>query len=176
MGAGAISVASPHRRCVDLRHMRKPPNPLDSASARSAAIALLARRDYASGELRNRLERKGFDPTIVHGTIEELTQERALNDGRYAANYVSYHAARGEGPVRIEADLKALGLAGELVEAALAGGPDWVVLAREVRSRRFGPELPADWTGKARQARFLQYRGFSLDHIRSALGADFDLD
>jgi regulatory protein len=46
----------------------------------------------------------------------------------------------------------------------------------EVRNRKFGPEPPADWPEKARQARFLQYRGFSSDHIRLALGADFDLD
>jgi len=46
-----------------------------------------------------------------------------------------------------------------------------------VRARRFGAEVPADWREKARQARFLQYRGFSADHIRSALGAsDFETD
>ena len=151
-------------------------NALDTESARSAAIALLARRDYSSGELRNRLERKGFDPAVVQGTIEELMGERALDDERYAANYVGYRAGRGEGPERIAAHLRGLGLAAELVEAAVAAGPDWRVLAHEVRLRKFGPGPPADWTEKARQARFLQYRGFSLDHIRSALGADFDLD
>jgi SOS response regulatory protein OraA/RecX len=30
--------------------------------------------------------------------------------------------------------------------------------------------VPKDWPGKARQMRFLQYRGFSKDHIASALG------
>jgi regulatory protein len=136
----------------------------------------LARRDYATGELRSRLERKGFDCAVVDSTVAELVEERALNDARYAANYVSYHAGRGEGPVRIGADLKALGIRGELVEAALGAGPDWPALAREVRLRKFGPEAPSGWPEKARQARFLQYRGFSSDHIRSAIGADFDLD
>jgi regulatory protein len=151
-------------------------NTLDPASARSAAIALLARRDYATGELRGRLERKGFDASVVESTIGELIAERALNDARFAANYVSYQAARGRGPLRIAADLKALGLPGELIEAALAEGPDWRVLARQVRVRKFGPDPPSDWPDQARQARFLQYRGFSSDHIRLALGADFDLD
>jgi regulatory protein len=149
---------------------------LDPTAARSAAVVLLARRDYASGELRGRLAGQGFEPSVVESTIGELIAERALNDARFATNYVSYHAARGRGPLRIAADLKALELAGELIEQALAAGPDWRMLAREARIRKFGPDEPIEWPEKARQARFLQYRGFSSDHIRLALGADFDLD
>jgi regulatory protein len=148
----------------------------DPASARSAAIGLLGRRDFSTGELRGRLERKGFEADAVATAVAELVDERALNDARYAANYVSYEAARGHGPLRIASELKALELPGELIDNALTGGPDWRALAREVHHRKFGPDPPADWTEKARQARFLQYRGFSSDHIRSALGADFDLD
>ncbi len=154
----------------------RPRRPRTPASARDAAIALLSRRDYASGDLRKRLERKGFDRTAVDSTLEELADERALDDARYAANYVSYHASRGQGPLRIAADLRALELPEALIDAALAGGPDWKGIAREVRERKFGPEVPVEWAEKARQARFLQYRGFSSDHIRLALGADFDLD
>jgi len=139
-------------------------------------MAMLARRDYAIAELRERLERKGFDRTVVEGTLEELIEERALDDSRYASNYVSYHASRGQGPLRIAAELQARGLSAALIEAALAVGPDWQAAARALRLRKFGPEAPAEWAEKARQARFLQYRGFSSDHIRLALGADFDLD
>jgi regulatory protein len=150
--------------------------PANPAEARSVAIGLLARRDYATGELRLRLGRKGFHAEVVEATIAELIEERALDDGRYAGNYVSYCASRGRGPLRIAAELKALELPADLIDAALAGGPDWGSLAGEVRNRKFGPEPPADWPEKARQARFLQYRGFSSDHIRLALGADLDLD
>jgi regulatory protein len=148
----------------------------DPVAAREVAIGLLARRDFASGELRQRLERKGFEAGTAATAVAELTQERALNDARYAENYVSYHADRGHGPLRIGADLRALGLPDALVEAALAAGPDWRALARELRLRKYGPEEPFEWAEKARQARFLQYRGFSSDHIRSALGPDLDLD
>jgi regulatory protein len=149
---------------------------VDVAAAREAGISLLARRDFASGELRAKLERQGYHGPVAAAAVAELAQELALNDARYAENYVSYHAGRGQGPLRIAADLKALGLAGEVIETALAAGPGWGMLAREVRLRKFGAEQPPDWPEKARQARFLQYRGFSSDHIRSALGADFDLD
>ncbi len=112
----------------------------------------------------------------MSAAVVELIEERALDDARYAGNYVAYHADRGEGPVKIEAELRALALPAELIESALESITDWAARARAVRSRRFGPEPPSNWPEKARQARFLQYRGFSSDHIRSALGADFDLD
>jgi regulatory protein len=158
---------------------RKPMEPEragDVAAAREAGISLLARRDFASGELRERLEQRGYQGPVAAVAVAELLEQRVLNDARYAENYVSHHADRGQGPVRIAADLKALGLSSELVEASIAAGPDWQTLARKARLRKFGPAAPSDWSEKARQARFLQYRGFSSDHIRSALGADFDLD
>jgi regulatory protein len=139
-------------------------------------MVLLARRDFAIGELHSRLVRRGFTAETATAAIQELVEERMLDDVRYAGNYVSYHSGRGEGPLRIANDLREFGLPDSLIEAALAEGPDWRVLARDVRLRKFGAELPASWPEKARQARFLQYRGFSSDHIRSALGADFDPD
>ena len=148
----------------------------DPDAARMAAIALLARRDFATGELRQKLESQGFQRDVAAAVVAGLVDERALDDGRYAENYVAYNSGRGQGPLRIAADLKALGVTSELVEAALASGPDWRVLAGEVRTRKFGAEPPEEWAEKTRQARFLQYRGFSSDHIRAATGADFDPD
>lgn len=143
---------------------------------RAAAVALLARRDFASGELRQKLERQGFERPLVEEAVADLVEGGVLNDARFAENYVSYHAGRGEGPLRIAAELEALDLPTPLIEAALAAGPDWRARAREVRIRRFGVEVPETWPQKARQGRFLQYRGFSSDHIRAALGPDFEPD
>ena len=155
---------------------RRPPGRRRPLDAGSAAVALLARRDYASGELSQRLEAKGYDRETIAALIQELRSRRVLDDVRYAENYVSYHSGRGEGPERIREDLLGLGLPAGLVDETLKAGPDWRQLAREQRSRRFGPQVPEVRTEKARQARFLQYRGFSSDHIRAALGADFDPD
>jgi len=105
-----------------------------------------------------------------------LIEGRVLDEARFAHQYVSYHAARGQGPVRIRVALEALEVAAELIDAALAVEQDWLALAREQRRRRFGPEAPASRQEQLRQARFLQSRGFSSDHIRAALGADFEAD
>jgi regulatory protein len=146
--------------------------PGDTQAARLAALRLLARRDFASSELCARLTRQGFEETTATSVVAELARERVLDDGRYAQNYVAYHADRGHGPVRIAAELRRSGVAAEPIEAALAAGPDWNALARKVCRAKFGLQPPASWAQWARQARFLQYRGFSSDHIRAATGAE----
>jgi regulatory protein len=148
----------------------------DPAAALAAAVALLARRDYASGELREKLRVRGFDEQAAAAAAGELTREGALNDERYASNYVAWHAARGQGPQRIAAQLRRHGLEAALIDAALAAGHDWSALARQLSRARFGAGPPVSAAQRARQVRFLQYRGFSADHIRAATGADADLD
>jgi regulatory protein len=139
-------------------------------------VALLARRDFASGELAARLQDKGFCAEAVAAVVADLTAERILDDLRFATQYVAYHADRGQGPRRIAMELANRGVAPLHIEAALAAGPDWAIRAREVRGRRFGVTPPVSWAEKAKQGRFLQYRGFSSDHVRSALGPDFESD
>jgi regulatory protein len=132
---------------------------------------LLARREHAAAEVQQKLLERGYQPAVCQQAIAELVADRYLDDERYAASYVRGHAARGQGPRRIRQDMAAVGLLPDTIEAALAEGPDWHELATQTRVRRFGPEAPADWAERSRQMRFLQYRGFSTDHIRSALGS-----
>ena len=148
----------------------------DAAAAERVAVGLLARRDYACGELAAKLGERGFTTPAIHALIEELRARGLLDDARYAGHFVQYHLSRGQGPVRIRRDLGQAGVAAMSIDAALAAVSDWAEIARQVRRRRFGAKAPASWSEKGRQARFLQYRGFTNDHIRSALGPDFDPD
>lgn len=146
----------------------------DPGAVRAGALALLARREYASGELIAALTRKGYAREVVAEAVSELVGESLVNDVRYAESLVRMLAGRGQGPSRIRQELREAGLPDDLVAAALDSGPDWRQLAAEVRQRKFGAERPADWPERARQMRFLQYRGFSKDHIGSALGSSGD--
>jgi regulatory protein len=148
----------------------------DPQAALEAAVTLLARRDLCSAELRERLVARGFEAATVAAAAADLAARGVLDDARYAHNYVAYHAGRGQGPIRIGVELRTRGLLQPLIDAALEDGPDWPALAAAARVRRFGKPPPASWRDKARQARFLQYRGFSADHIRAATGADPDTD
>jgi regulatory protein len=144
----------------------------DPAAALAAAATLLARRDFCSIELGAKLSAQGFEPDSVRSALEQLIERRYLDDERYARQFVAIRAERGHGPLRIRRDLAELGLQAALIDAQLESHGEWPELARRVLSRRFGPQPPRSWPVKARQMRFLQYRGFSNDQIRCALGAD----
>lgn len=158
----------------------------DPGHARSYAIFLLSRRDYSASELRKKMKGRGYLEDAIVPVLDELLASNTINDRRYGSNVVAYRARRGQGPVRIRNELRKAGVAAEDVEAAVAGesegqaggdAPDFVRRAKEVRSRKFGPETPKDRKERAKQARFLQYRGFSTDHIRAVLeGAPDDSD
>jgi regulatory protein len=45
-----------------------------------------------------------------------------------------------------------------------------------VRRRKFGSSPPQSLAERAKQARFLQYRGFTSDQIRAALNSDVESD
>ena len=55
-----------------------------------------------------------------------LRGEKLLDDRRYLENFVAYHAARGQGPLRVRLDLRRHGLQGPLVEEYLDAYPDWI--------------------------------------------------
>ena len=143
----------------------------DPNAVRAAALRLVARREYSTGEAAAALVRKGYDAAIVAATVAELQEERLLDDVRYAEALVRMLTGRGQGPQRVRHALNEAGLPPETVVAALDTAPDWKLLAADVRRRKFGSRVPDDWPGRARQMRFLQYRGFSKDHIASALGS-----
>jgi regulatory protein len=150
--------------------------PLDARAARAAALDALARRDHAAEDLRRKLLEKGYDALVVAPLLDALRTEKLLDDRRFTENFVAYHAARGQGPMRVRAELRRHGLEGILVEECLDAFPDWIVQLRKVQQKKFGAKLPGNYADKQRQARFLGYRGFTSAQIRTALGFDIDLD
>ena len=154
---------------------RAPEHPESPEAARRAALLLLGRRDYASGELLTKLTVSGYAPEAAQAAIAALREERLLDDSRFLDNFVRAHAGRGQGPARIRQELSVLGFPAADIQAALEAGPDFTALCREVRARKFGARPPASWAERGRQGRFLQYRGFSSDDIRLATGQDPDI-
>lgn len=141
-----------------------------------AALDALARRDLPGDELRRKLLEKGYDSSVVTPLLEALRTEKLVDDRRYVENFVAYHAARGQGPIRVRLGLRQKGVVGELVEEALKAYPDWNVRLREAQRRKFGAKAPNSYAERQRQARFMGYRGFTSAQIRSALGLDVELD
>ena len=163
--------------------MRRPRKPdaeageADERTVRTAALALLAGRDFARNELAQRLLRRGYQAAIVTTVVEGLAAQRLLSESRFVEQFIRQHAGRGHGPVRIRVELRERGVAqGDIEEGLAAATEDWAGIARETRRKRFGLSPPGDYRERARQARFLQYRGFSAEQVRAALGPGEDIE
>jgi len=142
------------------------------------AVSLLARRDYSTHDLKKKLAERGYSQHAYEVVVDDLESNNKINNERYGQNVVAYRARRGHGPARIRSVLQKSGLSRSAVDEAVKGeeAPDFLGLARATRIRKFGPEIPRDRKERAKQARFLQYRGFSTDHIRAALDGDLEVD
>jgi regulatory protein len=143
---------------------------------RASALDILARRDRPSPELRHKLAEQGFAATVVADVVERLIADKLVDDRRFVENFIGFRAARGQGPGRIRADLRQVGLAGEMVEEGVAAYGDWALQLERARQKKFGAKLPRDYADRQRQARFLGYRGYTGSQIRLALGVDIDND
>lgn len=149
----------------------------DAASLRQHAVSLLARRDHARAELRMKMTRKFGAEAAVQSILDWCEEHDFLNDRRFAGFFVRSRIERGQGPLRIRAELLQRGVAKELIEEAMrAADCDWFALAVETHQRRFRG-APSDRKEKARQLRFLQSRGFDAEQSFNALtqsGATLD--
>jgi regulatory protein len=138
-----------------------------------AAVAMLARRDFARAELGRRLLRRSAEPAdgpSVERVLDYLQAKGMLSEERFAREFVRARVER-YGPLRLRHELQRRGVDEDGIQAALASQPgDEFARARALWSRRFG-EPPSTPIQRARQGRFLAARGFSHDVIRRVLGA-----
>jgi regulatory protein len=132
------------------------------------AVALLARREHSRAELARKLAAHG-SPEEIDSVLNSLQDAKLLSDARFAAMFVK---SRGErfGAARLRQELRLRGVESELVEQELAVEdlPTEIERAQAVWQKRFGA-APGDTKEWAKQARFLQGRGFGSDVIKRIL-------
>ena len=140
----------------------KPAGSLKGQRLRSTAFALLAKREHSKQELKSKLLLYGASPEELEPLLAELTGNDYQSDERMAGMLVRANMRKGRGPARIQQELKKHHIEAELAEEDIEQ-VNWLQQAMELRMRKFGEELPIEQKEKARQVRFLQYRGFNLD-------------
>ena len=114
---------------------------------------------------------RGGDTAAVERVLDALEAQGLLSEERFTEQYVGARLGRGHGPRRIREELRRRGVGAAAAGEALDRSPAfWSERASRERTRRFGEAAPADYREWARQARFLERRGFTPEQIRSALG------
>ena len=133
-------------------------------------MKLLARREHSQRELMVKLERQGFKREAIENALEELQMKGLQSDARFAESYMQSRMARGFGPRRIAAELRERGVDSEGAETALwSGNADWTEVAREAWRKKFRQGAGRSTAERARQIRYLEYRGFTHEQIRAVL-------
>jgi regulatory protein len=141
----------------------------DAKIIRHKLTRLLSRREHSQTELRKKLADLELDRDLVDDTIAQFAKKDIQSDVRYAEAVVRGAYRKGKGPVFIERTLHNHDIDFQLVRALTKDESfDWFESSKAVRVKRFGDELPDDWTYKQKQMRFLQYRGFTQEQIKYA--------
>ncbi|PKF32355.1 regulatory protein RecX [Acinetobacter proteolyticus] len=141
---------------------------LTGSRLRSYAFALLTRRDYSQAELITKLNQYAVNPEEVVKLVEELAQQNYQSDQRVAELTLASQLRKGKGLQRIKQALKAKQLDTGLITEELQD-VDWLNQAYQLKLKKFGQEVATDPKIKARQIRFLQYRGFDMGVIMKAI-------
>jgi len=137
-------------------------------SLKGRALGFLSRREHSRAELSRKLMPHTEDAEALETLLDSLARDGWLSDARFAESVVHRRAAR-MGSTRIVGELKRHSVDSTLIEEVSAQLRETeLARAHAVWQKKYGqlPETPAE---RARQARFLAARGFSMTIIGKIL-------
>ncbi len=139
-------------------------------SLKARALRYLSMREHSRMELERKLSRYAEEKDDIPALLDMLEAAKYLSAERFSDSLVNRRSARF-GNNRIIAELQSHGLPGEeisrvkmeLVESEAERAVDTL--------HRKYPAAPTEHAERAKQARFLQQRGFSSRAIQAAMRA-----
>ncbi|WLG13295.1 regulatory protein RecX [Psychrobacter cibarius] len=160
------------------------------------AFYYLSRREYGKAELKQKLIDKEQAPDKIDALLDEFEEKGYQSDYRTTLMLIRENIRKGRGRGRIKQEFyrKKITMPSnidELIDMAnaeseefrefvddsadnLVDGVDWLKLAVTARTKKYGDDIPTEQKDKAKQLRFLQYRGFQSDICFAALNYTLD--
>ncbi len=137
-------------------------------SLRARALRHLARREWTRHELTLKLAPHAESAAELAQLLDDFTSRGWLSEQRAAEQIARLRRSR-YGMARIRHDLQTKGVPAEMVSATLAGLKEGELDAARAVWRRKFRAAPTSAAERAKQARFLQNRGFSSEVITRLL-------
>ena len=160
------------------------------------AFYYLSRREYGKAELKQKLIDKEQALDKIDALLDEFEEKGYQSDYRTTLMLIRENIRKGRGRGRIKQEFyrKKITMPSnidELIDMAnaeseefrefvdesadnLVDGVDWLKLAVTARTKKYGDDIPTEQKDKAKQLRFLQYRGFQSDICFAALNYTLD--
>ena len=135
---------------------------------------LLGRQAYTTGQLKDKLGRKGATQETVTRVLDKLTELKLVDDALYAEAFVRSRS-RNKGAIRLRQELFRKGVAEPLVDKAVGELDEETQLESALA---LAEKNLWRWKGEPRQRyakayAFLARRGFPVEVVRGALEQTF---
>lgn len=156
---------------------------------KTAALRLLARREYSRLELFRKLSQKFSSGDQIQAILDELQEQGYQSDDRFTEMFIRSKVRAGNGPFKIKIELREKGICESTVLSAFdKQAIDWLSVAKKVNHKRFGrsqyqqdselldgedivthSKSDLDAAFLAKQVRYLKNKGFYQEHIEEAI-------
>lgn len=155
-----------------------------ATAARNIVLRRLTRAPQTRAQLLEALEAKGIPDEVATQVLDRMTEVGLVDDVEYAAMFVrSRRASRGLAPRVLAQELRAKGVADDIIDAELAGiaPAEDRALAESLVDRRLAATAGLDPDARARRLAGMLIRkgysaGLAFDVVKSALRDEELLD
>jgi len=139
-------------------------------------VRLLSMREHSVQEISKKLSLKCDSPDVVYAVIDKLLASKYLCNERFTESYVRSRSNRGFGPIKIRSELVSKGIKNNMIEDHLdVNSSIWYENAENQYHKKYGDAPVSDYNDWAKRARFMQSRGFSMEHIQVIVpSVDYD--
>lgn len=144
-------------------------------SVLARGMRLLAIREHSVLEIGNKLidkfaDYEDVDASLVFAVVDELVKLDYVSDERFTESYVRSRSNKGFGPIKIKAELKGKGISSGLIQDHVKeGAGSWFDKAEQQYIKKYGDDSITDYNTWTKRARFMQSRGFTMEHIHVTL-------
>jgi len=142
---------------------------------RNQAIRYLSYREHAISEMRAKLLKKFDSVFVIDQVLAFLLDEDLLSEERYAESYIRVRVSKGYGPEHIRNELSYKGISKSVIRQSFdLNEIDWDQEIRKVWAKKYQKiSVESQVQDRAKQWRFLLYRGFSRDQINRLFEESF---
>jgi len=143
----------------------------------SSSCRMLAIREHSKKQIHDKLTLKGFSLPAIKSTLCYLVDENWLCEERFCEAFIRSKSNKGQGLLRIEAELRQQNICQSLIDKALSEELiDWQKICEQTLLKkirvlgwaRLG-SVRQDFKERVKLEKFLNYRGFFPNEIKIAI-------
>lgn len=145
--------------------------------AKLRSMNLLQSREYTEKQLKDKLLQGGYPEQIAEEALEYVKSYHYIDDDRYAATYIEYHA-ESKSRQRIIQDLMRKGISKECIERQWQNAEELGVsvneekMILEILEKKNYVDKEADMKERQKMYAFLLRKGFSCEKIRKVMNTE----